>query len=117
VRKLWSGISSEVADATGMAIDGSAQFFRTDPFSIPNPLSMCPVLAEKTIKRASVIENGEVLKAIFWTGAVSKFWIPGTGSTWTDPIGYTIGGQSIIIPTGISFSLGDSVKDSLFLSP
>jgi hypothetical protein len=76
-----------------------------------------PVLTEKTVKGASVIKNGKILKPIFWSGAVSKPWIPSPRSTWTDPIGHTIGGKSIIIPTDISLCGGDSLKDSLFLSP
>jgi hypothetical protein len=76
-----------------------------------------PVLAEKTVKGASVIKNGKILKPIFWTGAVGKLWIPSTRSTWADPIGHTIGRKSIIIPTDISLCGGDSSKDSLFLNP
>jgi len=76
-----------------------------------------PVLAEKTVKGASVIKNRKILKPIFWTGAVSKLWIPSPCSTWTDPIGHTISGKSIIIPTDISLCGGDPLKDSLFSSP
>jgi hypothetical protein len=76
-----------------------------------------PVLAEKTVKGASVIKNGKILKPIFLSGAVSKLWIPSTRSAWTDPIGHTIGRKSIIIPTDISLCRGDSLKDSIFLSP
>jgi hypothetical protein len=76
-----------------------------------------PILAEKAVKGASVIKNRKILKTIFWTGAIGKLWIPSARSTWTDPIGHTIGGESIIIPTDISLCGGDSLKDSLFLSP
>jgi hypothetical protein len=117
VRQLWTGIPSKVTNAARAAINRVGQFFRAEPLSIPNPFSVRPVLAEKTVKGASMIKNRKILKPIFWTGAVGKLWIPNTRSTWTDPIGDTISGKSIIIPTDISLCGGDSLKDSLSLSP
>jgi hypothetical protein len=66
VRELWSRIPAKITDTTGTIIDRLSEFFRRDSFSIPNPFSVCPILAEKTVKGTSVIKHSEVLKPIFW---------------------------------------------------
>jgi hypothetical protein len=104
VRKLRGGISTKIADATGTVIYVLGQFFWANPFAIPHPFSMGPVLTEKAVKRTSVIEDGKVFKPIFWTRMVGKLGVSNTGPPWTDPIRYTIGWQPIIIPTHISLS-------------
>jgi hypothetical protein len=73
--KLRSGVTSKVTDATRAVIHGLGQLFRADPFSIPNPLAMCPVLAEEAVKGTSVIKNCKVFKPIFWTRRISKLGI------------------------------------------
>jgi hypothetical protein len=65
---------------------------------------MRPVLAEKTVKGASMVEDGEVIESIFRTVTMSIFGISSTRSTRADPICYTIGWKAIIIPTDISFA-------------
>jgi hypothetical protein len=103
VRQLRCGITPKVADATGAFINGLGQLFRCKPLSIPNPFSMRPVLAEKTVERASVVEHSKIFKPVFRTVGMGILGISGTGSTRTDPIRYTIGWEPIIIPTDISF--------------
>jgi hypothetical protein len=66
MRELRSGIPSKIADTTGTVIDGPSKFFGGYLFLVPNPFPMRPILAEKTVKRAPVIKNSEVLKPIFW---------------------------------------------------
>jgi hypothetical protein len=66
VRELWSGISSKITDTTGAAIDRLSELFGSDPFPIPNPFSVCPILTEKAVKGTSVIKHSEVFKPIFW---------------------------------------------------
>jgi hypothetical protein len=66
VRELWSRISSKIADTTRAVIDRFSEPSRSDPFSIPNPFSVCPILTEKTVKGASMIKHGKVFKPIFW---------------------------------------------------
>jgi len=99
---LRSGITPKIADATGAFINRLGQFFGCKPLSVPNPFSLCPVLAEKTIKRAPVVKHGKVFKSIFWPILIGILGISGTRSARTDPIGYTIGWKPIIIPTDIS---------------
>jgi hypothetical protein len=60
-----------------------------------------PVLAEQTIEGAGLVEHGQVLIAVFWAVAVSKFWIARPSPTGTDPIRHTIGGQAVVIPTDV----------------
>jgi hypothetical protein len=102
VRQLRSGITTKVADAAGAVIDSLGQLFRYEPLFVPNPFSMRPVLAEKTVEGASVVEHGKVFKSIFRTVGVGILGISSTRSTRTDPIGYAIGWEPIIIPTYIS---------------
>jgi hypothetical protein len=66
MRELRSGIPSKIADTTGTVIDGLGKFFGSDLFLIPNPFSMCPILAEKTVKGASVIKHSEVFIPMLW---------------------------------------------------
>jgi hypothetical protein len=104
VRELRSGVAPKVADATGVFINGLGQFFWCKPLFVPNPFSMCPILAEKTIKRAPMVKHGKVFKSIFRPILMGISGISGPCSAGTDPIGYTIGWKPIIIPTDISLS-------------
>jgi hypothetical protein len=101
---LRSWIATEVADATGAFINGLGQIFWWEPLFIPDPVSMRPILAEKTVKGTSMVEDGEVFKPIFRTVDMGIFGISSTRSTRADPIRYTIGWKAIIIPTNISLA-------------
>jgi hypothetical protein len=101
---LRSGITTKVADATGAVIDSLGQLLWCESLSVPNPFPMGPVLAEKTVERASVVEHSKIFKPIFWTIGMGILGISGTGSTRADPIRYAIGWEPIIIPTDISLS-------------
>jgi hypothetical protein len=101
VRKLWSGISSKKTDTTSTIIDRLGEFLRSNPFSIPDPFPVCPILTEKTVKGASVIKDGKIFISMFWTLSISKLRIAGTCPAWTDPICHTVGGKPVIIPAQI----------------
>jgi hypothetical protein len=66
VRELWSRISPKIADTTGTVIDHLSELFGSDPFLIPDPFSVCPILTEKTVEGTSMIKHSEVFKSIFW---------------------------------------------------
>jgi hypothetical protein len=66
MRELRSGIPSKIADATRTVINGLGKFFRSNPFLIPDPFPVCPILAEKAIKGTSVIKDSEVFITILW---------------------------------------------------
>jgi len=116
VRELWSGVPTEVADATGALINRLGKIFRGNPFCIPHPFSVCPILTEKAIEGATVIENGEILKSIFRAIGIGEFWIACARPSRTDPIGHTIRGEAVIIPVHISFLGGNALKLPFFLS-
>jgi hypothetical protein len=99
---LRSWITTEVADASGPFVNRSGKIFRREPLSVPNPLSMRPVLAEKAVEGASVIEDSKVFKSIFRTITMGIMGISSTHPARTDPICYAIGWETIIIPTDIS---------------
>jgi hypothetical protein len=87
------------------------------PRLIPNSFSMSPVLAEKAVEGASVVEDRKILEPVFWAGGIGKSWESSSSSTRTNPISHTIGGQPIIIPTHISFKWRDSLQDPILSSP
>jgi hypothetical protein len=62
-----------------------------------------PVLAEQAIKRASLIEDSQVLIAVFSSSRIGEPRITSPGSTRTDPVSYAVGGQGIVIPADIAF--------------
>jgi hypothetical protein len=66
MRELRSGIPSKITNTTGAVIDGPGKSFGGYSFLVPNPFPVCPILAEKTVKRASVIKHGEVLIPVLW---------------------------------------------------
>jgi hypothetical protein len=78
---------------------------------------MHPVLAEKAVEGASVVEDRKVFKPVFRTIGMGITGISSTCSTRTDPIRTTIGWEAIIIPTDISLFGGNPSKDSLFSCP
>jgi hypothetical protein len=101
MRELRGGVPPKIADTTGTVIDGLGKFLGSDPLLIPNPFPVCPILAEKTVKGASVIKHSKVFVPIFWVPCICEMRIAGTRATGTDPIGYTIRGKPIIIPAHI----------------
>jgi hypothetical protein len=98
MRKLRGGVPSEITDTTGTVIHCLDKFIRRDPFLIPYPFSVCPILTEETIKGASVIKDRQVLIAIFRILRISKLRIAGTRPAWADPICHAIGRKPVIIP-------------------
>jgi hypothetical protein len=78
---------------------------------------MCPILAEKTVERTAMIEDCEVFKPVFWASTIGIVRISSAGSSWTDPIGYTIGWEPIIIPTDVSLPCRDAFESTIFSSP
>jgi hypothetical protein len=103
VRELRGGITTKVTDTTGFDIHCLGKFIRSDPCLIPHPFPVCPILAEETIKGASVIKHGQVLISIFRAWSIGNLRIASTRPAWTDPICHAIGGKPIIIPAQIPF--------------
>jgi hypothetical protein len=117
MRELGSRISSEITDATGAIIDRLNQRIGSDRLPLSNAFSMGPVLAEKAVKGTTVIENGQILKSIFGSGSMSEPGISGSCSARADPIGHTVCGKSIMIPTHNSLFRRSPPKLAFPLSP
>jgi hypothetical protein len=117
VRKLWSGIPTEVTDAAGLGIHSLGQFLRANPLFVPNPLPMRPVLTIKAVKRAAVIEDRKVFKTKFRARTVGIGGIPRSCSARADPICHTIGRKPIIIPADIAFSDGHTLELPSLMGP
>ncbi len=74
-----------------------------------------PVLTEQAIKGASLIENSQVLVAIFSSLSIGKLGIASASSTRTDPISYTVGGQGIMVPTEVALGSSGTYKLIYFI--
>jgi hypothetical protein len=74
-----------------------------NPARLSCRVTIVPVLAEKAIKGAGLIKDGQVLITIFSSLRIGKPGITSPGSTGTDPISDAVGGQGIIIPTDLTF--------------
>jgi len=74
-----------------------------------------PVLAEEAVEGASLIKDSQILIAIFSPGAMSEFWISNSSASGANPIGYTVSGEGVIIPTHIAFLGSDTLKLVIFI--
>jgi hypothetical protein len=63
-----------------------------------------PVLAEEAVKGTGLIEDSQVLVAIFSAFVIGKAGVTSSCSPGTYPIGYAVSGQGIVIPADIAFS-------------
>ena len=73
-------------------------------------MPIVPVLAEQAIKGTSLIEDSQVLVAMFSSLGIGKPRVTGSSATRTDPIGYAVGGQGIVIPADVAFPGGGTDK-------
>jgi len=69
-----------------------------------------PVLAKQAIKRAGLIEDSQVLVAMFSSLGIGKLRVASSSAARTDPIGYAVGGQGIVVPTDVAFAGGGTDK-------
>jgi hypothetical protein len=60
-----------------------------------------PILAEEAIEGTGLVENSQVLVAIFRSLSISKIGVTCPYPPGADPIGYAVGGQRVIIPTSV----------------
>jgi len=76
-----------------------------------------PVLAEKTVESAGLVENCQILVPVFGPRAVRPLWVSRAASTRTDPVGDTIRRQWVEIP-GHRGPFGGAARDvSVFILP
>jgi len=110
IGQLRGGVTPEVTYAGSVLINRLGQFQGIDPTLPCCRVTIVPVLTEQAIKGASLIENGQILIAIFSSTRVGKAGITSPGSTGTDPIGDTISRQGIIIPADVALAGGGTFK-------
>jgi len=117
VRELRSGISSEKADAARGLIDRPGELIWNDPVPQRNLFPMGPVLAEETIKGTSMIEDCEILESKFWALDMGELRVARSHSSRANPVGHTVRGQTVMVPTDTSLALGCSLEASVFVNP
>ena len=64
-----------------------------------------------------MIEDCKVLESKFWALDVGELGVARSHSSGADPVGHTVRGQAVLIPTDTSLVLGCSLKASVFVNP
>jgi len=103
MEKLRRGVSSKIANARSHSINSLRQFKRRLRLLPSQAFSVMPVLTEKTVESATVIENSQVFISIFRALGIGVMRETCTSPARTDPICNTIRRQGIIIPGKKSF--------------
>jgi len=96
VRQSGCWVATEKADAGGLLIHRRRNFLNS-VVPVRPLIPKMPVLAKKTVKVATLIENGEVLVAEFRTISVSEARIAYSCATGADPVGNTVGRERIVV--------------------
>jgi len=78
---------------------------------------MGPVLAEETIKGTPMIEDCEILESKFWAPDMGELRITRSHPSRADPVGYTVRGQTVMVPTDTALSFGCSPKAPVLVHP
>jgi hypothetical protein len=117
MRKLRGGVSAKIADTACGVIHGSDELIWSDPLPQRNLFSMGPVLAEETIEGTSMIEDREVFESVFWALEMRELGVARSYSPWTDPVGHTVRGQTVMVPADTSLVFGCSLKTSILVNP
>jgi hypothetical protein len=72
---------------------------------VVDTFSIVPVLTEKAVKGACLIEDRKVFIAMFWAWPVGIAGKTCSRSSWTHPLGNTIGRERVIVPGKVPFIL------------
>ncbi len=115
--KLRGRVSPEKTDAAGLIIDELGQFVRADPLTLVNPLPETPILAEEAIEGTGLIEDGQILVAVFGAPRIGEAWISRGRSSRTDPISYTVGWKTVIIPCQVPLFRCNPLQDPFSIDP
>ena len=116
MRELWCGVASKVADTGRLAVRCLGELFCSDVGFDDRCAPILPVLTEQAVKGTGLVEDGEVLVAIFWSWAVGEFRIASFAAPGTHPVCHAVGGEWIIVPADIAPICGSAHK-STFLVP
>jgi len=103
IRQLGRRVAAEVADTGGAVINSPGQVQGINPALSRRLVAIVPVLTEKAVEGAALIEDGQILVAAFGSWRIGKLRIAVPGAAGTDPVGHAVGGQGIIIPADIAF--------------
>ena len=64
-----------------------------------------------------MIEDCEILESKFWALDVGELGVARSHSSRADPVGYTVRGQTVMVPTDTSLVFGCSLKASVLVNP
>jgi len=90
VLNLGDGVTTEVTDTGDPLTDLACKCLRRC-LALQIHISKVAVLAEEAVVGAGVVEDGEVLKAVFGTVSASIFGVAGTCLCGADPAGDAVG--------------------------
>lgn len=96
--KLGGGVATEVTNTGSMVIDCCSQFIGADADILGSHYMVMPVLTKKTIEGATMIEDCQILIAVFRTRRIGKIGVAGSYAARANPVGDTIGGKWVVVP-------------------
>ena len=108
--QLRGRVTPKVTYAGSVVINRLSQLQGVNLALLGCRVAIVPVLTEQAIKGASLIEDSQVLIAIFSFSRIGKLRVTNPGSARTNPISYAVGGQGIIVPADITFLSGGTRK-------
>jgi hypothetical protein len=82
-----------------------------DSIALVNPLPETPILAKEAIEGTGLIEDGQILVAVFRTPGIGETWISRGRSSGTNPIAHTVGWKAIIIPSQVPLLRRNPLQD------
>ena len=98
VEDLRRGVPSKIADARSPFVDSLRQFNRRPRLFFSDVFPVVPVLAEKTVEGAAVIENRQILVSVFSALRIGKAGKADAGPAGADPGANTVGRQGVVVP-------------------
>lgn len=116
MRQLTCRVAAKKADARCEVTYRFCEFPSCVRFTCPRVFSVMPILAEQTVKCASFIKHSQIQIAVFCSGLVRPFRVTGASASCTNPVGYTVGRQRVIIPGYYSLFGSTTHQMPIFIS-
>lgn len=117
MKDLWCRVSSKIADTGSLVIDCTGQIFGGKFCFGKSSFLKAPILAIETVKGTGMIEDGQIITAIFWPITHSVCGMTSACPGRAYPVCHTVGGKGIIIKVEISFMGSSTFQSPLVIPP
>jgi hypothetical protein len=95
---LGCGVTAEVADTTGLFVDGPDQVFHRRGYGVFKIPPVGPVLTKEAVKVTGTVEDRQVLVSTFRPRGKGKMGISRAAAPRADPCRTAIGREGVVIP-------------------